>query len=82
MDSSKIWPSWLSVGSYSASVIEFSEECGLESLEENAHSQTPLAKVFVNGVWMGVHRNLPGLVKKIRELPLVQWNFVDVTTSV
>ena len=75
VDPSKIWSSWLSVGSYS-------EEGGLEQLEEIAHSQTPLAKVFINGVWMGVHRNLAGLVEKIRELPLVQWNFIDVTTSV
>ncbi|KAJ6504421.1 DNA-dependent RNA polymerase II second largest subunit [Mycena vulgaris] len=47
----------ISVGSYSAPVIEFLEEWGLESLEENAHSSTPCTKVFVNGVWMGVHRD-------------------------
>ena len=58
----------ISVGSYSAPVIEFLEEWGLESLEENAHSQTPLTKVFVNGVWMGVHRDPAGLVKTIRKL--------------
>ncbi|KAK1217520.1 DNA-dependent RNA polymerase II [Marasmius sp. AFHP31] len=31
----------ISVGSYSAPVIDFLEEWGLESLEENAHSSTP-----------------------------------------
>jgi DNA-directed RNA polymerase II subunit RPB2 len=58
----------ISVGSYSAPVIEFLEEWGLESLEENAHSATPCTKVFVNGVWMGVHRDPANLVKTIKKL--------------
>ncbi|KAG5644623.1 DNA-dependent RNA polymerase II [Asterophora parasitica] len=58
----------ISVGSYSAPVIEFLEEWGLESLEENAHSSTPCTKVFVNGVWMGVHRDPANLVKTIKKL--------------
>ncbi|KAJ8090509.1 DNA-directed RNA polymerase II subunit RPB2 [Marasmius tenuissimus] len=45
--------SYISAGSYSAPVIEFSKDWGLESLEENAHSSTPCNKVFVNGVWLG-----------------------------
>ncbi|KAG6904412.1 hypothetical protein DXG01_010262 [Tephrocybe rancida] len=60
--------SCISVGSYSAPVIEFLEEWGLESLEENAHSSTPCTKVFVNGVWMGVHRDPANLVKTIKNL--------------
>ncbi|KAF7303246.1 DNA-directed RNA polymerase subunit beta [Mycena kentingensis (nom. inval.)] len=60
--------SCISVGSYSAPVIEFLEEWGLESLEENAHSSTPTTKVFVNGVWMGVHRDPANLVKTIKKL--------------
>ncbi|TEB38911.1 DNA-dependent RNA polymerase II second largest subunit [Coprinellus micaceus] len=60
--------SCISVGSYSAPVIEFLEEWGLESLEENAHSSTPCTKVFVNGVWMGVHRDPANLVKTIKKL--------------
>ncbi|ESK95516.1 dna-dependent rna polymerase ii second largest subunit [Moniliophthora roreri MCA 2997] len=60
--------SCISVGSYSAPVIEFLEEWGLESLEENAHSTTPCTKVFVNGVWMGVHRDPANLVKTIKKL--------------
>ncbi|KAG6832563.1 DNA-dependent RNA polymerase II [Tricholoma furcatifolium] len=60
--------SCISVGSYSAPVIEFLEEWGLESLEENAHSPTPCTKVFVNGVWMGVHRDPANLVKTIKKL--------------
>ena len=58
----------ISVGSLSAPVIEFLEEWGLESLEENAHSATPCTKVFVNGVWMGVHRDPANLVKTIKKL--------------
>jgi DNA-directed RNA polymerase II subunit RPB2 len=58
----------ISVGSYSAPVIEFLEEWGLESLEENAHSTVPCTKVFVNGVWMGVHRDPANLVKTIKKL--------------
>jgi DNA-directed RNA polymerase II subunit RPB2 len=54
--------SCISVGSQSAPVIEFLEEWGLESLEENAHSDIQPTKVFVNGVWMGVHRQPQDLV--------------------
>ncbi|KAH8099259.1 DNA-dependent RNA polymerase II second largest subunit [Cristinia sonorae] len=60
--------SCISVGSLSAPVIEFLEEWGLESLEENAHSATPCTKVFVNGVWMGVHRDPANLVKTLKKL--------------
>lgn len=58
----------ISVGSMSAPVIEFLEEWGTESLEENAHSATPCTKVFVNGVWIGVHRDPANLVKTIKKL--------------
>ncbi|KAI0756840.1 DNA-dependent RNA polymerase II second largest subunit [Daedaleopsis nitida] len=60
--------SCISVGTLSAPVIEFLEEWGLESLEENAHASTPCTKVFVNGVWMGVHRDPVSLVKTLRKL--------------
>lgn len=60
--------STISVGSLSAPVIEFLEEWGLESLEENANSATPTTKVFVNGVWMGVHRDPANLIKTIKKL--------------
>ncbi|KAI0735010.1 DNA-dependent RNA polymerase II second largest subunit [Earliella scabrosa] len=60
--------SCISVGTLSAPVIEFLEEWGLESLEENAHASTPCTKVFVNGVWMGVHRDPASLVKTLRKL--------------
>lgn len=60
--------SCISVGSPSPPVIEFLEEWGLESLEENAHSATPCTKVFVNGVWLGVHREPAHLVRTIKKL--------------
>lgn len=59
--------STISVGSYSAPVIEFLQEWGLDSLEENAQS-TNLTKVFVNGVWLGVHRDPSNLVRTLRML--------------
>lgn len=59
--------SLISVGSMSAPVIEFLEEWGMESLEENAHA-TNLTKVFVNGVWIGVHRDPLHLMHTIRNL--------------
>ena len=60
--------SCISVGTLSAPVIEFLEEWGLESLEENAHASLPCTKVFVNGVWMGVHRDPVKLVSTLRKL--------------
>nr|QIS77014.1 DNA-directed RNA polymerase II subunit [Radulomyces confluens] len=60
--------SCISVGSPSGPILEFLEEWGLETLEENAHSSTPYTKVFLNGVWMGVHRDPANLVKTIKRL--------------
>jgi DNA-directed RNA polymerase II subunit RPB2 len=61
----------ISVGSNSAPVIEFLQEWGLESLEEsglNTSTQDKLTKVFVNGVWMGVHRDAASLLRTLRRL--------------
>ena len=58
----------ISVGSYSAPVGEFLDEWGLESLEENAQAATPCTKVFVNGVWIGVHRDPAALVRTLKKL--------------
>jgi DNA-directed RNA polymerase II subunit RPB2 len=52
--------SYISVGSYSAPVMEFLEEWGLEDQSEYIHSPSA-TKVFVNGVWMGIHRDAPTL---------------------
>ena len=58
----------ISVGSIAAPVIEFLEEWGLESLEEHSHSFAPSTKIFVNGVWIGVHRDPANLVKTLKKL--------------
>lgn len=58
----------ISVGSISAPVIEFLQEWGLESLEESASDHGTATKVFVNGVWIGVHRDAPSLVRTLRRL--------------
>lgn len=47
---------YISVGSYSAPIIQFLDEWGLEDQSEY-HSAPTATKVFVNGVWMGIHRN-------------------------
>ena len=54
----------ISIGSIAAPVIEW----GLESLEEHSHSFAPSTKVFVNGVWIGVHRDPADLVKTLKKL--------------
>ena len=58
----------ISVGSIAAPVIEFLEEWGLESLEEHSHSFAPSTKIFVNGVWIGLHRDPANLVKTLKKL--------------
>lgn len=60
--------SCISVGSLSAPIIEFLEEWGLEPLEDHNLAFASATKVFVNGVWMGVHRDAHELVKTLRRL--------------
>ena len=59
--------SYISVGSYSAPVMEFLEEWGLEDQSEYQHSPTA-TKVFVNGVWMGIHRDAPTLYANLLQM--------------
>jgi len=58
----------ITVGSTSVPVVEFLEEWGMEQIEDNAHNGQPATKVFVNGVWMGVHHEPANLVKTIKKL--------------
>jgi DNA-directed RNA polymerase II subunit RPB2 len=60
---------YISVGSPSAPLIEFLEECGVESLEEmsSAHLATA-TRVFVNGVWVGIHSDPVYLVNALKML--------------
>jgi DNA-directed RNA polymerase II subunit RPB2 len=60
---------YISVGSSSAPIIEFLDEWSLEGLEEISPNVVPLAtKVFVNGVWVGIHRQPDTLVKTLKSL--------------
>ncbi|KDE07885.1 DNA-directed RNA polymerase II subunit RPB2 [Microbotryum lychnidis-dioicae p1A1 Lamole] len=60
--------SYISVGSPSAPIVEFLEEWGMENLEEFSSEMSKGTKVFVNGVWQGVHRDPAHLVQTIKRL--------------
>merc|ERR1719506_2130719 len=49
---------YISVGSAAEPILEFLDEWGLEALEEitTAHLGK-LCKVFLNGMWVGIHKN-------------------------
>lgn len=58
---------YISVGKPSEPIIEILDECGVERLEEILSIMG--TKVFVNGVWLGVHDNpaeLVGILRKMR----------------
>lgn len=59
---------YISVGSPSAPIVEFLEEWGMENLEEYSSDMSKGTKVFVNGVWQGVHRDPAALVNTIKRL--------------
>ncbi|KAM0747460.1 DNA-dependent RNA polymerase II second largest subunit [Meredithblackwellia eburnea MCA 4105] len=59
---------YISVGSPSAPIVEFLEEWGMENLEEFSSEMNKGTKVFVNGVWQGVHRDPAQLVQTIKRL--------------
>lgn len=59
----------ITVGSSSRPILEFLDEWTMESLEEITASSIPHAtKVFVNGVWLGIHRYPDELVRHLRDL--------------
>src|SRR5205814_7025277 len=61
--------SYVSVGSASSPIIEFVEEWGVENFEDYSPSTAPNStKVFVNEVWLGVHRDIVHLVSILRDL--------------
>ena len=60
---------YITVGSGSLVIMEFLEEWAMESLEEITADSIPKAtKVFVNGCWVGLHRNPKDLVDTLRSL--------------
>lgn len=60
---------YISVGCAAAPVLEFLEEWTMELLEEISPSVILQAtKIFVNGAWVGVHRDPQMLVKTLRQM--------------
>ncbi|KAJ1973884.1 DNA-dependent RNA polymerase II, partial [Dimargaris xerosporica] len=61
--------SYISVGSPSAPVIDLLEEWAMENMEEVAPANLGGAtKIFVNGVWVGVHAAPAELVRTFKDL--------------
>ncbi|XP_055351402.1 DNA-directed RNA polymerase II subunit RPB2-like [Paramacrobiotus metropolitanus] len=61
--------SYISVGSQPAPILEFLEEWSMENLEEIAPSAILGAtKIFVNGSWVGIHRDPEQLMATLRKL--------------
>ena len=70
---------YVSVGCPAGPIMEFLEEWAMEGLEEIAPGVVPHAtKIFVNGVWVGVHRDPAVLVSALREMR----RQVDIDTEV
>nr|BAO20858.1 RNA polymerase II second largest subunit [Branchinella kugenumaensis] len=60
---------YISVGSPPAPILEFLEEWSMENLEEIAPSAIADAtKIFVNGCWVGIHRDPEQLMSTLRKL--------------
>ena len=60
---------YVSVGSGSEAVVNFLESEIMESLEEISASVVPhAAKVFINGTWVGIHRDPNTLTHNMRAL--------------
>ena len=61
--------SYISVGSNPIPILRFLEEWAMENLEEISPSVIAEAtKIFLNGVWVGVHRDPEHLVKTLKRL--------------
>ncbi|RWW18185.1 hypothetical protein GW17_00017842 [Ensete ventricosum] len=63
---------YITVGSAAHPILEFLEEWSTENFEST--------KIFVNGCWVGIHRNPDLLVKTLRQLRRQVWNLcLDAT---
>ncbi|KAL3848853.1 hypothetical protein ACJIZ3_010735 [Penstemon smallii] len=70
---------YITVGSAANPILEFLDEWSTENFEEISPAIIPQAtKIFVNGSWVGIHRNPDLLVKTLRQLR----RQVDVNTEV
>lgn len=60
---------YISVGSQPSPILEFLEEWTMENIEEIAPSSIAGAtKIFVNGCWVGIHREPEELISTLRKL--------------
>ena len=60
---------YISVGSQPSPILEFLEEWSMENLEEIPPSAIAKAtKIFVNGCWVGIHRDPEQLMSTLRKL--------------
>eukprot|EP01113_Clastostelium_recurvatum_P008475 TRINITY_DN1400_c0_g1_i1.p1 TRINITY_DN1400_c0_g1~~TRINITY_DN1400_c0_g1_i1.p1 ORF type:complete len:1169 (+),score=338.29 TRINITY_DN1400_c0_g1_i1:148-3654(+) len=61
---------YISVGSAPGPILEFLEEWTTENLEEISPStvRDKATKIFVNGMWVGIHRQPDHLVRTLRSL--------------
>ncbi|XP_041368357.1 DNA-directed RNA polymerase II subunit RPB2 [Gigantopelta aegis] len=60
---------YISVGSQPSPILEFLEEWSMENLEEVAPSAIQgSTKIFVNGCWVGIHRDPDQLMSTLRKL--------------
>ncbi|XP_019229164.1 PREDICTED: DNA-directed RNA polymerase II subunit RPB2-like [Nicotiana attenuata] len=70
---------YITVGSAAYPILEFLEEWGTENYEEISPAVIRQAtKIFVNGTWVGIHRDPDMLVRTLRRLR----RRVDVNTEV
>lgn len=60
----------ITVGSPATALQEFLEDYSVESLDELVNPQhiATSSKVFMNGIWVGIHRDPESLVSNLREL--------------
>ena len=60
---------YISVGSQPSPILEFLEEWAMENLEEISPSAIKdSTKIFVNGCWVGIHRDPEQLIMTLRRL--------------
>lgn len=61
--------SYISVGSQPSPILEFLEEWSMDNIEEIAPSAIAEAtKIFVNGCWVGIHREPEVLISTLKKL--------------
>lgn len=61
--------SYITIGQPSEPIVEFMSQRNMEMLEEYEPKRSPNAtKIFVNGVWVGVHRDPATLVQTVQGL--------------